>query len=530
MKNYLKAVKLLLSADKLLLVKCIFFVILFLGTESLVPIFMQQMINQTELSRDVKQLILAVILFAVAYFVLCVIDAIRAESIEHLGKHILWKTREKIYNCMWHGNYTKFIADNREKYKYILNQETYLVYAVTTVYTINLVINILTVVLFLVIAFIMNPYVGGVLLLSFFATLGLSFLTGKRILNNYEKFDNAKEADNINNNENVDMVEVVRTNGLKGYYLKKNRKTLDDYIAITAKADREEVFLQGLERGVHYIIYVLIAGMLMLTPDYSGGQLVTILFITNHLLEQGQVFERQLQVIMKNIPVFNKVMDMEEIPIETGLEVKTISSITFEHVSLRYTDDREIFNDLSFHIEKGDNVLIAGDNGSGKSTVLKMITGLILPTGGAVKINDKNLNEYNRSHLYKEICYISQDELLLNETVEEYLRIVTHFDASDTQIDRLREKVRFTDEIDTITDNGKILSGGEKKKLLMIKGLLRINTSVVIFDEIDAGLDAETKSILKEMEQEIMADKERILIKISHIDTDRNGFDKVIQM
>lgn len=530
MKNYLKAVKLLFSADKILLIKCIFFVILFLAMESLVPVYMQWMMNQTEQNRDGKQLILYVLVFAVAYLLLCLFDAIRAESIEHLGKHVLWKTREKIYNVMWRGDYAGFLQDNREKYKFLLSQETYLVYTVTTVYTINLLINFLIVAIFMVIAFLINLYVGLVLLVAFVATWGLSFLTGKRILHNYEKYDDAREADAINNNENVDMVEVIRTNGLMSYYDKKNKKTVDEYIAITAKGDREEVFLQGMERAIHYIIYVLIAGVLMISPDYSGGQLVTTLFITNYLLEQSQAFQHQLQVIMKNIPVFNKVMDIEEVPAETGDEVEKIYDITFDKVSLSYSEDREIFRDVSFALQKGDNVLVAGENGSGKSSVLKMIAGLVLPTNGMIQINGKNMNTYNRQHLYKEICYISQDELLLNESVEAYLRIITHSDADDSAIAALRKKVRFTSEIDTITDNGKLLSGGEKKKLLMIKSLLRPDASVIILDEIDAGLDVETKSVMKEIEEELLADKEQIFIKISHIDTDTTGFNKVIQM
>lgn len=290
------------------------------------------------------------------------------------------------------------------------------------------------------------------------------------------------------------------------------------------------MFWENLERGIHYIIYVLIAGALILSPNYSGGKLVTILFITNYLLEISQGFQHQLQVIIKNIPIFDKVMTAAETPIETGIDAEKIDSIAFDSVSLNYDTERNVFNNLSFNINKGDNVLIEGENGTGKSSILKMIVGLILPTEGTIKINKKNLMEYNKQHLYKEICYISQDELLLNESVEDYLRIVSHSEKSNDFIADLRKKLKLNSEIVNISANGKNLSGGERKKLLIMKSLLNTDASVVVLDEIDAGLDAETKIIIKELEKELLDDINKIVIKISHIDTDRNGFNKIIQL
>ena len=125
---------------------------------------------------------------------------------------------------------------------------------------------------------------------------------------------------------------------------------------------------------------------------------------------------------------------------------------------------------------------------------------------------------------------MSQDELLLNESVEEYLRQVTHRDLKDEEINRLRQKVKFTSEIETIEQNGATLSGGEKKKLLMLKWLMKPDCSLVILDEIDAGLDDETKTILKELENELLKDKDKIVMKISHIDTDDRGYDQIVRL
>lgn len=530
MKSYFKTVKLMLSADKSLLLKCFVIVIIFLGMEAVIPIYMEWLINRVEQNKNVGIFLIYLLIFAVAYLLLCFVDATRAETYEYLGKHILWKTREKIYNVLWHSDYVKYVKSEKEKLKFIISTETYVVFAVTTVYTINLVINFLTIVVFLAVSYFINSFVALILLLAFVMTLLLSFYTGKKILVNYEGFDNAKEADTVVNHENVDMVEVTRTNGLIPYYLEKTKSSLDMFIETSAKSDKAEAFWSNMERGVHYFIYVLISGVLMLSSKYNGGQLVTALFICSYLLEVSRQFQRQLQVLLKNVPVFDKVMEAAEIPVETGVEIQNVNSIVFDAVELSFSEERNVFDNLSFELHKGDNVLIKGENGSGKSSVLKMIAGLVKPTKGTIQINDINIMEYDKQGLYKEICYVSQDETLLNESVQEYLRCVTHVKVSDDFIAALRKKVKLNSEISDIVDNGRDLSGGEKKKLLIMKAMLRKDASVVLLDEIDAGLDIETKNVMKQFEKELLENGNVIVIKISHIDTDNRGYNKIITL
>lgn len=108
--------------------------------------------------------------------------------------------------------------------------------------------------------------------------------------------------------------------------------------------------------------------------------------------------------------------------------------------------------------------------------------------------------------------------------------MISHREVTEEAIRQLRQKVQLNPEIHKITGNGNSLSGGEKKKLLMMKSFLREDASVVILDEIDAGLDGETKKIMKEMEDKLLEDPEKIVIKISHIDLEERGYHKVIQL
>lgn len=529
MRNYFQIVKLMFTADKKLLSKCVLVIILTLGLESIIPVYMEWMIDQTEIQKKVSAFAGYVYIFVIAYLGLCVLNAFRTELYERLGRHILWKTREKIYHVLWSSEYSVFIRDNREKLKFVLSTETFNVYAITTVYTIGIIIDLFTVVLFLALSLFISATVAAVLLISILATFALSFYSRKRMLLDYEKFENAREADTIVNHETVDMTEVIRTNGLKSYYLKRNEQSLNQFSNVAIKANKTDAFWMGLDQAIHYIVFIMVAGVLVLTGS-TGGQLVTALFITNCVLQQSQSLQRQVQVLIKNLPTFNNVVEVMENPINSGIDVGRINSIVFNDVSLRYPNGRDVFAGLSFCLEKGDHVLIEGANGAGKSSVLKMIVGLLKPTEGTIEINGRNLMDYDQGELYKEICYISQDELFLNETVEDYLRIIAHTSATDDYISDLREKMHLSTEIYNITDNGTHLSGGEKKKLLLLKCMLRSTVSVIILDEIDSGLDSETKELLHDIEGNILSDPAKIVIKISHIDTNRHGYNKIIQI
>lgn len=99
---------------------------------------------------------------------------------------------------------------------------------------------------------------------------------------------------------------------------------------------------------------------------------MTILFLTNLLLEVSQRVQRQLQVIIKNIPVFDNVVELWRIPLESGRKLEKVENITFENVSFQI-EERSIFKNLNFSVQEGQNILIQGENGSGKSSLLKMI-------------------------------------------------------------------------------------------------------------------------------------------------------------
>ena len=182
---------------------------------------------------------------------------------------------------------------------------------------------------------------------------------------------------------------------------------------------------------------------------------------------------------------------------------KNINSIIeFQNVSLSY-GNRLILDNISFRVNKGQIYGMLGPNGVGKSTIFNLITGLIKPNSGNIKINGEIANEfpvYHRSKKFK-LGYVPQYGGYFND-----LSLVDNLNAiSEIVIDEKKsrdERINFLItkfELDSIKNiKAKYLSGGQKKKLVIAMSLLS-KPQVLLLDECFAALDVMTIKMLQEI-------------------------------
>lgn len=529
MKSYFKIVRSMISNNKKMMVGTFFIVSILLLFELFIPIGINNLISSLENSKDVNLFIYGCISFIFAYLVLSVVSSLNTKLSIRIGNNLLWNMRENIYEVLWKANYFTSIQKNKDKFKFVLSRQCYTAFAIAVIYTIGGFTNFITICGLLCLTFVYSTSAGITIIVCIIVSLLVSFITGKTVLKGFEECNEESEKDTAQIYQTVDLVEATRTNGLQEYYLQKNRKVHNEYMKISEKAESLSTFCESIEESLNSLSYIIIAGLLFLGNTVDDSNIIAILFIANLVLNFSQRLQRQIQVIIKNIPVFDDVCELMDISLEMGDEVEKINKIRFDHVCFE-VENRIIFENIDFELHAGENIIIQGENGSGKSSILKMILGLYPATKGQIFLNNKEISTYNPSSFYKQICYISQEELLLNEKVEDYVRYVTHSKVSDEAINQERKRIRLNSEIDAIIENGSTLSGGEKKKIFMLKYLFYMHPSVVILDEIDAGLDKESREVWKTVEESIKMDPGIILIKISHIDSSNEGFDHIIQL
>ena len=180
---------------------------------------------------------------------------------------------------------------------------------------------------------------------------------------------------------------------------------------------------------------------------------------------------------------------------------KTNSVIEFDNVSLAY-GNRLILDNINFKINEGQIFGMLGPNGVGKSTIFNLITGLISPKSGIIKINGEDVTQYPiylRSKKFK-VGYVPQYGGFFNElTLQDNLRAISEIVIEDKNF--RNDKINYLIskfELDNLKDiKAKFLSGGQKKKLVIALSLLS-DPKVLLLDECFAALDVLTIKMLQE--------------------------------
>ena len=191
------------------------------------------------------------------------------------------------------------------------------------------------------------------------------------------------------------------------------------------------------------------------------------------------------------------------------------SIISFENVSLSY-GNRLILDNINFKINEGEIFGMLGPNGVGKSTIFNLITGLIKPDSGQIKINNTNVVDfpiYLRTKKFK-VGYVPQyggflSDLTLYQNLKAIAEIVINEkNSEENKINELISKF----ELENLRNiKAKFLSGGQKKKLVIALSLLS-DPSVLLLDECFAALDVLTIKMLQEIIVNLQ--NEKILLSV----------------
>ena len=178
------------------------------------------------------------------------------------------------------------------------------------------------------------------------------------------------------------------------------------------------------------------------------------------------------------------------------------SIISFENVSLSY-GNRLILDNINFKINEGEIFGMLGPNGVGKSTIFNLITGLIKPDGGQIKINNTNVVDYPiylRTKKFK-VGYVPQyggffSDLTLYQNLKAIAEIVIN--EKNNEENKINELISKFELENLRNIKAKFLSGGQKKKLVIALSLLS-DPSVLLLDECFAALDVLTIKMLQEI-------------------------------
>lgn len=244
---------------------------------------------------------------------------------------------------------------------------------------------------------------------------------------------------------------------------------------------------------------------------------------TATVMSLGQGVIQMLQVLSFLEP-YMEFMSLKEETAETGKEpfAGPVETLEFSHVTFTYPKaEKPVLADVSFQIRRGEKISIVGLNGAGKSTLVKLICRMYRADSGEIRINGRNICDYDYLSYMKAIAAVFQDYRLFNFTIAENISCTEQGD--ERVINRLINEVGMRDKIDELPQGiysrfgkeydeaGIELSGGQDQKIAIARALYK-EASMVILDEPASALDPIAEAEIYEKFNGLVEDKTAIYI------------------
>ncbi|MNK92623.1 putative multidrug export ATP-binding/permease protein [compost metagenome] len=216
---------------------------------------------------------------------------------------------------------------------------------------------------------------------------------------------------------------------------------------------------------------------------------------------------------------------------ENSSDIK--GNISFENVSFTYQDTNiEALKNVSFTVKKGETLAILGKTGSGKSTILSLISRLYDVTEGEVKIDEHEISTLNLNDLRNNIGIVPQDAFLFSDTIKNNIKFGNQNATDEEVIEAAKNAVvhdniiAFNKQYDTVLgERGITLSGGQKQRVSIARAIIK-NPAILLFDDCLSAVDTETEEMILNNLFEISKDKTTIIV--SHRVSSAKNADKII--
>lgn len=256
---------------------------------------------------------------------------------------------------------------------------------------------------------------------------------------------------------------------------------------------------------------VISQGEVVALYNYMSQILVELIKLANLIITETKAIACKNRV--------DAVLTMEEQKKPVGVDRETDGYITFDNVSLSYNDNDEYsLKNISFDVKKGETVGIIGGTGSGKTSLVSLLTGFYEATQGDIYINNKNILNYTLDELNDNVSVVMQRATMFRGTIRDNITFGAD-NATEKDIENavkisqsqeiISKKSKGLDE--PVLEQGKNLSGGQKQRLSIARAIVR-NTPILILDDSFSALDYKTDKMLRNSLKENSGDRTTFII------------------
>ncbi|MFK8375990.1 ABC transporter ATP-binding protein [Capnocytophaga canimorsus] len=265
-----------------------------------------------------------------------------------------------------------------------------------------------------------------------------------------------------------------------------------------------KLYYQGEIESIGVIVKFSIYVMMLTWPVATVGWVSSI-------VQQAEASQKRINEFLAEVPEIQNAPNAYKTNIQ--------GDIRFENVSFTYPDTGiEALKNVSFSIKKGQNVAIIGKTGSGKSTILDLITRTFDATSGEIFIDGYSIKQLNLKQLREAISVVPQESFLFSDSIRNNL-LFGNAQATEAQMIAMSQNavvhqniLEFPKQYDTVLgERGVSLSGGQKQRLCIARALLK-PAQVYLFDDSLSAVDTDTEEKILHNLDTVIQGKTRIIV------------------
>mgnify|MGYP000149602975 FL=1 len=225
------------------------------------------------------------------------------------------------------------------------------------------------------------------------------------------------------------------------------------------------------------------------------------------------------QAIVAGKSVFNMIDEMPENNPNKNPIDSILGDICFDNVSFSYDSEKPSLTNINLTIKKGETIALVGATGSGKTTMVNLLTRFYNPSSGEISINGENIISYDLESYRSNFSYVDQNVRLFNDTIsgniafgqKEKMSMDLIMDAA-----KVSNSIEFIEKLDKkfdsdIGEDGVTLSGGQRQRLSIARAIAK-DSPILILDEATSALDSATEKLVQSAINKMQQDRTTIII------------------
>ena len=374
----------------------------------------------------------------------------------------------------------------------------------------KLYVNVIISVVIFVILFFLNPFLA----LLQFLYIPLTVFPTRKMMKNIEGHVAQIVVKNAEINQikgdvfkAIEFIKINRLEEKKLEEIKNKNNSINEIWGRVAALDTtsgiwNSGFIKVLFTGLTFTLGAFF--IVLSITNLKIGELVSIitycemLYLNINIIIQSDIDKKKKEEeYSKLFSYLDLVGELEDNNNKVSFKFNKV--IQFTNCNFKYNEDTIVFKDLTITIEKGKWIGIIGESGSGKSTVLDLLTKLYKVSNGTILVDNIDINDINTFSLRENITKITQDIFLFPGTIEENMKLINSNITKKEMLGML-DFVMLSDYINSLPrgiktdvgEAGKLMSGGEKQRLSIAMGLIRGN-KIILLDEVTSAFDSVTE-------------------------------------